>query len=528
MRDEIEKILSHYGVDTEGRRWLLRALHPAGETPCTGLPDMSTADVLRPDFRVQEVIHCAPGVPTYDAYIWSPPGDVNTVYWATAESPADFSAAVAPPTATYGTLMLQTAAWSPVTSNSAVFSGGLSSQYSATTNYPTAAPNGFRHYAKSITCHLVASAVSDQGQVYAAQYSAPPRGTGMVFHRTDASGVPTSYCYSAGYTLSLPTTETDLAATAPRYYTEAARGGVYLPLRLTGPTQPFVASPITSPMGIQLGNGNVAIDGAELQTMLLVSKVPRLGTLMGATITPTNKPSALQPSTPAAPCSTPWVFNRQAFALSTNEPYMPEIRFDSGFDSVSTAVVIFRGLQGSGGGGFASSIQIKAIAGLEVIPSPSAMDRVFTAPPARYDPKAIEAYYSMVFQLNDAYPASYNSFGDILDKIASFAKKAWGFIKPIGRAIMPVVDPLLMATGNAEFMPLARTVGRVFGANGAGEAPRTAGRVEELDDDEPTTRAMVAYAPPERRRPGALQVATHAAQMGIRRTGDKAAFLRGR
>lgn len=517
MRDEIEKILSHYGVDVEGRRWLLRALHPAGETPCTGLPDMSTADVLRPDFRVQEVVHCMPGVPTYDAYIWSPPGDVNTVYWATAESPADFSAPVAPPTATYGTLMLQTSAWGTVTTNFAKANNVAS--LSCITNFPTAAPCGFRHFAKSITCHLVASAVSDQGQVYAAQYSTPPRNTGISFFRTNSPAVTADYCYSAGHTLALPTTETDLAATAPRYYTEAARGGVYLPLRLTGPAQPFASCPITSPFGTVLGNGNVANDGAELESAMLVSKIPRFGSLMGATITPTSRPSALQTSTPLNPASTPWVFNRQAYALSTTDPQMPEVRFDSGFDSVSTAVVIFRGLQGSGGGGFASSIQIKAIAGLEVVPSPSAMDRVFTAPPARYDPKAIEAYYSMVFQLNDAYPASYNSFGDILDKIASFAKKAWGFVKPIGRAIMPYVDPILAVSGNPEFIPAARAVGRIFGADGAGERRAPRARVEELDDDEPSTRAMVTYAVPERPRPGTLQVASHASQMAVRRDG---------
>jgi hypothetical protein len=106
------------------------------------------------------------------------------------------------------------------------------------------------------------------------------------------------------------------------------------------------------------------------------------------------------------------------------------LQFDSAYDNINIGVVIFRGLQGNSGGGFGSALQLKCIAGLEIAPNPNASVRIFAEAAAPFEPRALEAYYTLCLELKDAYPASFNSLQSILDAISSAASKVWNVFEP--------------------------------------------------------------------------------------------------
>jgi hypothetical protein len=65
---------------------------------------------------------------------------------------------------------------------------------------------------------------------------------------------------------------------------------------------------------------------------------------------------------------------------------------DTGYDNMMVGVVIFRNLAGGGGSGgpsFAASLQVKVLVGLEIVPRPTSVDRVFQKPCEQYNPRAL-------------------------------------------------------------------------------------------------------------------------------------------
>lgn len=418
LKDEIYRDMRRYGVGDAGRDWLIKALHPAAEVTSPGLPDQSASSVVRPDYRIQSTISPAAGVGSWDCYIYSLPGDVNAVYWATAPSPANFTQSVAPVDATFGRVILQPTEVQPYGFGVTAISSERPTS-NVVTVYPTNRPQSFRHQYKSITAHLIASGLTNQGQVMAAQYPADIKESGDVISSYTPAPSGSNYV-SKILNCALPTTEADLAATAPGFYMDEAQNGVYLPLRLTGPSQPFVRSTLTSLGAMEIAGTPVAYSTTTDQYHTGAICVP-----------------SVYNSGPVPPGNS-WVFQTlvdpQAVFVTGNPPgAVPPM--DSAFDNTNIGVIIFRGLQGGTGGGFSSSIQLKTLAGLEVVPCPDSPNREFTRPAACYEPKAIQAYYELCFALRDAYPASYNSFGDILEKIGSVAKKIWGYVEPVLKTV---------------------------------------------------------------------------------------------
>jgi len=451
MKAEIHAKLQRFGVSGPGREWLLRALHPASEDKSPGLPDQSAAAVLRPDFRIQSVIQPPPGADTWDCYIWTPPGDVNTVYWATGPSGTDFTAILAPAGCQIGIINLQKSSY---TTNAFSFETTSTppAPFDAVTSLPNMAGSSFRHQFKSITVSLVAAAVADQGTVYAAQFAPNVQHIGLVtpnYYQTGGSGVTS--LYGSMFSTVLPASEDKLAAMAPDFYMSPARDGVYMPLRLSGPSQPFVRA-------VPSGWGFIS-NGATYYPIQDITFLP-----LGAVLQPTENIA------PSGPNTIPWVFR----AMTTdgllgplNTPLVPangvsSLQFDTGYDNMNIGVIIFRGLAGSGGGGFGASLQVKVIDGLEIVPNPTSVDRVFAEPAAPYEPKALEAYYSVVMELKDAYPSSFNSLEDIWGSIKSAVSSVWN---KVGAPIFERVTPKLIDAGEA-------LVTRGLGSLMAARAPR--------------------------------------------------------
>jgi len=432
---QIHDKLQRFGVSGPARDWLLRALHPASEEKCPGLPDQSATPVFRPDYRINTTIQAPFGASAWDCFIWTPPGDVNALFWATGPAGTDFTQALAPPGCQSGVVRLQQSSTTQQTVQFFDVNNPAITQAALTQN-PATKPAGFRHMFKSITITQIASAVADQGQVYAAQYAPNIRQVGMNIPVGYDSGVPDpanpglNYpLYAAGYSTVLPASEGDLTAMSPDFYMGASRDGVYLPLRLSGPNQPFARS---VPLGIAYRGGGAS---AEM-TAFDLSGYP-----LGATLRPTGNRQLLPGS------SIPWVFTCAMWVGDPNAPNNDRLSLDSGYDNINIGVVIFRGLAGQNGGAFGAALQIKTIAGLEVAPNPEASDRVFTEPPAVYEAKALEAYYSLCLELKDAYPSSYNSLESIWDAIKSVASNIWDIAKPAVKTVAEKVIPMAVERG---------------------------------------------------------------------------------
>jgi len=417
VRAKIESALARFGVSHEGRAWLMRALHPAGDSHSPGLPDPSTQMVLRPEYRVQATIQSPEGASMWDCLMWSLPGDVNALWYATGPSPCDFSGPVQPPNATLGCIRLQDNVDGATGSYIRVGGGGGDPNPTTTfmTRIPASLAAASRHQYSSFTVHQIAAAINDQGQVYAAQF-APILRRNQMFSVPGFVSSPDNYPYcAASYTTVLPTNEVQMSAMAPGYYMGESREGVYVPLKLAGPAQPF---------GFAQWNGTLEILAGGNQYPLNPTATQQCGCAMQIT---SFVPQAVQP----------WPFSCMYAQGATLVPPIvtpSTLTFDTGFDNVNIGVALFRGLTGSANG-FGAQLQVKTCNGLELIATPQAADRVYAEPPAPYEPRALEAYYALCIELPDAFPASFNSLSSILDAIGSVAKRIWSVVeKPLSIA----------------------------------------------------------------------------------------------
>lgn len=426
MKAEVEKRLARYGLTTHGRNWVLKALNPVDDVDTEGMPDQSTAPVLRPEFRVQGTIQPPAGaVSTYDVFIYALPGDVNAVYWATAPSPADFTATTMPAAATFGRLQMQSCQLlesTPITDFSV---GPPFPQGTCYSTAPVSRPLASRHYYKSLTVHLIAPDICNQGTVYAAQF--PPRFSNVstVSHTGEYAPfniTPNGTIAGFPRSIRLPLSEEELMLMAPDALTGPAKDGVYMPLHMSGPNQPFPDA--TTPSTFAWG------DGGSFGMLHYFG--------------PGNGPSSV--STPQATfCHFPVLVRDQLrpWVSLAARPYanlppssQPLTGWDSGYDNLNAGVVIFRGIAAGSGGAFGASLQVKALVGLEIVPRPLAPDRVFARPAAVFDPKAMEVYYSVLHELHQAYPASYNAFGLLGPMIMSALAR-----------LAPIVMPMLASAG---------------------------------------------------------------------------------
>jgi hypothetical protein len=425
MEAEIHEDLARFGVSGPGRDWVLRALHPASEKKSPGLPDQSSAFVLRPDYRIVSTISPPAGAGQWDCMMFTLPGDCNAVHFVTAPSPADFTLPSPPLGSEAGVIYLQSTTYSSSTALYVTQYGPAEDQ--SVTSLPNLTPAAMRHQFKSITVELIAAAVSDQGQVYAGQFAPIVRDCGM-FGLGYNSGIqipgtdPAQYYNVIGrlFTGVLPADEQSLSRMNPDYYQAPAREGVYMPLRLSGPTQEFVRC--------TTGAAATRWDG----TGGFLSQTPYAAPV-GAVFMPTVDLAATATSTGGQ------INNAWPFLLLANSMLRPDgstisygnAALDTGYDALNCGVVFFRGLQGGGGGGFGASLQVKTIVGLECLPIPSVGSAVFTEPPAPFEPRAIEAYYRLCLKLKGVYPARFNSWEDIWDAIKDVAGQVWHGVEPV-------------------------------------------------------------------------------------------------
>jgi hypothetical protein len=400
--------------------------------------------VTRPEYRVQYTIQAPVGASSWDLFLWVIPGDVNAVMWVAGPSPADFAQPLAglPTGWTSGLIQLQ-----PVQDLAGTIPYfGNPGNFDLSLRTATANPWMFRHQYKSVTATLVASAVSDQGDVYAAQFPPAYTTTGTLVGSASTNLTTGIVNAAVRYRASIPLDEETLTLVAPEFYMGAARGGIYMPLRLAGPTQPFVRTSVTSmgdsgtsqfpsSVGYYATNGDGLLGGVEPPAMVLAFNADE--------------------GVPQRPAVVSYPFTATNGTLSSGD-----VAFDSGYDNMNQGVIIFRSLAGTGGGGggFAASVMVKVLAGHEVMPRPFSVDRIYARPAAAFDPTALAAYYAMALELDDAYPASFNALGALLAVLGSIAARLFPLVKAVAGPALAAAGSALASEVVRHFAPRAENV----------------------------------------------------------------------
>ena len=438
MQAEIEKKLERFGLTSSGRDWVMKALNPASDRTCDGVPDQSTTRVLRPEFRAEAIISSpSAATATWDLYIYACPGDVNAVYWCAAPSPADFTTVAPPAGAEYGRIQLQ----SVVNTQVAL---GYDMQVTPHEPHefqcvsPVSRPLSFRHVYKSLTTHLIAAAVANQGTVYAAQF--PPRFSNLALAVPTHENLLASYpeVYVIPRPIRLPLSETELMLMSPDAFTGPAKDGAYIPLHGAGPTQPYPDHLLPTAWAEGQGGGFGIFSNASGPYSVTQNSFPSVPVLV-------RDQQLAWPTYAARP---------NLLAASATVPQYTG--WDSQYDNTNVGIIIYRGMAAAAGGSFGAAVQIKALVGLEIIPRPLAPDRVFAKPAAVYDARAMEVYYTVLHELHQAYPASYNALGALVPIISGLLARLAPHLLPAAMSVGAQVASYLRDRASAPKPPAPR------------------------------------------------------------------------
>jgi hypothetical protein len=402
MEAKIQSVLSNAKVTPNGAKFVAKALHPASGK-WTGIPDAQTM----PCVVLQDTAVAAISVPDnvtegelWDCLLIKPPCDNLGAVVVTGPSGTRFDEPLGsyPANVDRRFLTLETLA-----DNAQGYERVPTISQPTPPDLPIAAqravaslPAAWRMAASSITVYNNSSALVDGGTVTAAQFTRKARhDIGVVSTSAVPEGTPNYFAEQL--VLDLPLNEESIAQLAPKgLYVGPAREGAYMPLKLAGPVQEMVgdAAILTTCDGKDNTDGYTGMYSAR-QT--------------GATGIPANY----------------WVVanggGRSSYTLPYRQTgtYNPDFScLSSGVDQhVNWGVVIFRSLP------YEAALEVKVINVREVVPSRDSPWRRFVEPAEQFDEKAMRLYYQCAADMEQAYPARYNSLAMLLPIIKSALAK---------------------------------------------------------------------------------------------------------
>jgi len=271
---------------------------------------------------------------------------------------------------------------------------------------------------------MTASALSDQGTLYVSTFDRPVTNKSYARWPVNLAGLPTTYQFNQ---FVFPFDENRLMLTDPRTVVTPAKDGAYVPIRLCGPSQPFVSA-------------NAEKYGSVIFQNPIIANPNLFSYGAGPLFPDTAFPSPMcgrYPFNLADTSSFGGLLGSPGW--QGNIPVNSQWCIDSGYDNVNHVVMIFRGLANS------ASITFKLVSGLEVIPRLDSPVLQFTQKPVRFSPNALSFYQAVAEEMRTVYPSSFNSFGTILSAIGSAASRIWPVVRGIGSALVPVLDKALGA-----------------------------------------------------------------------------------
>lgn len=426
---EIHKRLEGIGMPPTARDWLIKALHPAATHECPGIPDPFEGQIITPDYRDTVVIGPEPGVTgNWDLLVVQLPGDVTGFGYATGPSGTNFYGVTpAGPNVGIGSTVNQ-----PV-----VAAGEFNSIEGSATgpalgtiklNQVAAGAWEWRRRYSGITAYMTASALNDQGTVFASSFATKfVRGgpmEGLLQGGLPAVGVTHAW--------NVPLDETSLQLVSPKPYVAPARHGVYVPARFMdydmNQVEMVKTSDVVNPSGTSTPVAKYGFLNGDA--------APAFGARTGV-------PCTTQPLLMNGDFTRAWP--SAAFNINTVGPPGDQTsQTDSGHSGMTATVIIFRGLAN------AARITVRSYYGLEMVPTIFSNLRQFCKPAPAYSEVALRTYAAVAHEMAYAYPASYNSFGDILSVIHSVASSLYpplrsliGGIPVVGKAITGVGDAVL-------------------------------------------------------------------------------------
>lgn len=464
------------GLSPHGEKWLTQALYPPGDLTRVAIPTRTHYPTLRIEFRPSTVIS-APGPGNWDLLLFAPPGDTTAVAWAAGPTGTDFNSATVPAGITVG-YIATVPNLSPVATNVQYVSrnpAGAGTVTALSTVQNPLRHMGFRLTAKSYTAHMTASDLYNSGTVTTAQY--------------DTRYYPTSSFDAIGSRVvvpclgSVPLTEDEITSSSPYAVVSPAKDGVFVPMRLMGPTFAFQqALPA-------IGRTSASAGGSTLTTVTGAASSLTMGAYPIVTT-----------STGLQSGSVPWWVT-----MVWGGAIRPD---DSNFDAVTTGVSIFRGLNEQ------ATITVISHVSMECILQVESPFRTLVGDPDEPDTRAINAYFEIAARMPHAYPASYNALGLVLPAIATAIRavlphlpKIWQGVKAVAPVVAPFLSGLLTGEKAEEHREagvqdeerrLARSVRRSRFAAGLAR-PSTRSRTRAAPRQRERAKMQRIFAPPPAR-----------------------------
>lgn len=342
---------------------------------------------------------------------------------------------------------------------------------------PEFQPTAWRTTHSSLTCYMTASDLYNQGSVHAAQFPSD-------FKRIDAQEMNEALSFAGppgfgnitevarpGVTLlpeflensvhpavqrmatTVPFDEETMYKQSPKVYAGQAKEGIYMPLCIVG-DHPYVTNdetPTTVSVkhyrrapGMPGSQFDEVIRETGFRTAINLDVLGNPDAYIGRTslpvlpVLPVNR--VMDKTTGRymiAPVCTENALGTNAAGVGTYFHFPSSTPFSSGLDNVNQGVVIFRGLD------YRSTIVVKSILGLEIIPTTLSPLLSMVKEPANNDPRARALYDRVVHATKDVYPAEFNDFGSIINEIASVIGDVVGVAAPIVGAFAPEALPFL-------------------------------------------------------------------------------------
>lgn len=417
LEHTVRERMAMYGVPDEDVDSVIKALHPAWPHTGPGWPDSSAVNSMRPEYRSSHVVSAPPTLGTdepWDLLIFKPPVDSTALVWAAGPAGVDFRPPVPPVDSVTSFVTFQE--FSEAGGTLWRSTAGSTFDYPATQYLPATLPAAWRKSASSITAYLTSSDLYNSGTVFASQWMIPFTHGGFTKNPTGSGASPfVNPTVLRRISTGVPFDENTMTLSSPSLYTSQAKLGAYLPLRLCGPDQPFVA-PLAA--GAEAFLPNPAATG-DLDVLFPTSA--------DVTFLPALVENLADQDTLTGQYVRSWV----------NPAY------GSNVDNVATGVVIFRGLHRL------ATVTIKTYDSLEIATRYNGPSRQFMKTPREFSPRSLEAYYRISHSLDQVYPASFNSLGSILATIGKVIMGALPVVGPVLSAAVPLIEGVVSTVRGA-------------------------------------------------------------------------------
>lgn len=424
-RDSLSTLINDLtgrGISKDGASWLARALHPpADEIGPTFVPDETYRPCVPMVVRPTATVTAPSSVTadeTWDLCILALPGDGSGFVTCAAPSGFDFAQgnavnAEVVVTPALPQVPVDKVVWGTVINTGTsvgYWCGGFETEHVA-----------YRKTFASVTAYMTASSLYDGGTVTAAQVSVPWAEGGLIAYPNQhgSTGRYPMAGVSVGF---LPLTEAELTTQVPGCRVAPAKEGAYLPIRLLGPTQPYVVQralkgelvctqPLPAPPGAfwQPAPTSGLSAGGIPSSSVTTTVVPQLFSAVGAS---------------GVDVQVPW-FNKIYGSVTDLTQGILTTYNETGFDRLASGVVIFRGLHS------AASITVKGYFGYQLVPRETSPLRSLVVIPPTADELALRMYYSVVQRMPIAYPARDNGLGMLIPKVMSVVRYVAPYVIPV-------------------------------------------------------------------------------------------------